>query len=110
LQGFTVSARGLAGLAALLELQQQGIEVVVVEMPLHPTYMAFFDEGEASLARWREVVQAATEATGAIFVSAELALTIPNTGWYDRSHLNDDGRLIFSEWLGGEAARGGWGN
>jgi hypothetical protein len=109
MDGYEVSARGLAGLADLLALREQGLEVVVVEMPLHPTYAAFFDQGEADLARWRQTVQTTTEAAGGIFRSAHLALELPSEGWHDRGHLGNLGRQVFSAWLGQEAATGAWG-
>jgi hypothetical protein len=105
---YVISARGLAGLDSLLALRGAETNVVIVEMPVHPTYVDFFEDGAEGLARWRQAVLTATEASGATFISAHLELTIPSDGWYDRLHLDNDGQVVFSNWLGREAAMGNW--
>ncbi len=104
LANYQPTAAGLAGLQQVLALQAEGASVYVVEMPVHPTYLAAFTHGAADLALFRTAVQQPTMAAGATFWSAELELSLSDGDFDDRHHLSAAGRSVFSSWLAGKLA------
>jgi hypothetical protein len=110
LSDYYVSSDGQAGLKRVVALQRQGTSVLIVEMPTHPTYLYFFDHGKQDYQKFVDQVSDTARSEGAVFWSADSALSIPYDGWYDRNHLNSLGASKFSEWLGqrvGEAVQRG---
>ncbi len=104
LADYTVAPAALEGLEQLVALQAPGVQVYVVEMPVHPTYLAAFTHGAADLALFRDAVRQPTVAAGATFWSAELDLPLTDADFTDRHHLSAAGRRAFSAWLAGQLA------
>jgi len=94
---FQIAPSHLAAIDELLGFKSQ-VELAVVEMPIHPTTMAFFGRGKAdydlAIAETRKRVLQ----HGVPFWSAA-EIQIPREGWWNRNHLNRTGAQIFSAWL-----------
>jgi hypothetical protein len=101
---YEVSAQNLAGLQQILALTHQGVQMLVVEMPIHPTYVAFFGRGEQDQDLFRATVAQAAQAQSVTFLPSDPALPLPNDDWINRNHLNAQGAAVFSAWLGRQVA------
>jgi hypothetical protein len=104
LANYDVSPRGLAGLEKVLALEDGGVQVFVVEMPVHPTYVHFFGRGEKDIAMFREQVGSAAAARNVPFWPVDPNLSLPDSNWMDRNHLNAQGRTAFTQWLASKLA------
>ena len=110
LSHYEISPRNLAGLQQIVALGRQGVQVLVVEMPVHPTYIDFFGRGEQDQDLFRATVVQATQAQNVPFLPADRNLAMPNSDWTNRNHLNPQGAKVFSAWLAravAQAARAG---
>jgi hypothetical protein len=99
-----LSAPEVDGFSRLLQLTGDGMEVVVVESPVHPRLRRwargaspFFDE---TMARMR----AAARERQVPFWRAPIARIVPGDDWVDFVHLDRDGAGHFSSWLGARLA------
>lgn len=104
LEGFRLSSSQLSGLSDLAQLPSE-TQVVVVELPVHPTFVQFYENGiedyERALSAAREVL----DHEGVLFLTTTERNLIPDTGWKNRNHMNPLGADAFSSWLGEEIAR-----
>jgi hypothetical protein len=100
---FEVSPRHLAALEQLLALRSK-TQVVLVEMPVHPSTIALFGKGWADYLEGRAAVDDLAKRYRTSFWHADMAPAIDPTGWHDRYHLNDAGAAVFSRWLGEQVA------
>ena len=92
----------------LLRLRQRGLQVAVVEMPMHPTLYAWVERNAGYYADVLRTMESRTREQGAPFWRAPHDL--PENGWADLWHLDSIGAPIFSRWLGervGEAVVAG---
>jgi hypothetical protein len=96
---YSVSAEGLAGLNTLLALRDRGVHIIVAEVPVHSTYVQFFGRGAQDMRLFRDVIGQAARQQGAVFLTPDGLLDIPDSEWQDRNHLNAQGRLTYSAWL-----------
>ena len=94
-----MSAQNLAGLQQIVALARQGTQVLVVEIPVHPTYIAFFGRGEQDQDLFRATVAQMAQAQNVPFLPADPSLALPNADWVNRNHLNARGAVVFSDWL-----------
>jgi hypothetical protein len=101
---YEMSAQNLAGLGQILGLKQQAVPVLVVEMPVHPTYVDFFGRGEQDQDLFRASVAQAAQAQAVPFLPADPSLPLPNSDWTNRNHLNPQGAEAFSAWLARQVA------
>jgi hypothetical protein len=99
LSHYAISADARAGLENVLKLPQQGVQVVVVEMPVHPSYLYFFDRGEADQQLFRQAVAGTAQAHRVPFWTVDAGLNLPDSMWADRNHLAPSGGAVFSQWL-----------
>jgi hypothetical protein len=90
----------LAGLRDLVALNRPpDVQVIVVEVPLHPVLIANYMGLDAYRA-WVSTLETITRANGVVFwPTYDLAL-IPANDWQDPQHLNKDGADVFSRWFG----------
>ena len=108
LSQYAISADALAGLENILTLPRQGVPVVVVEMPVHPSYLYFFARGEADQQLFRDAVAAAAQRNNVAFWPADPGLSLPDSMWTDRNHLNPSGGQTFSQWLARRVSGAVW--
>jgi len=99
LHDFTLDEAQLAALDRLLTLRPT-LPMIIVEMPLHPTFFDFFGNGKADFDRGLSIVRAHIQPTGVQFIETTELQLIPDAGWANRNHLNTRGADLFSRWLG----------
>jgi hypothetical protein len=99
LQDYTIDPRQLQGVEGLLQ-PEAGLQVVLLEMPVHPTYLRYYERGEQDYQLGLTAAKATAERVGVPFWTTTLKELIPDEGWANRSHLNETGARIFSLWLG----------
>jgi hypothetical protein len=100
LQNYKMRPENLAALKQLIQLQNDQLQVLVVEMPVPPTYMYFFGQGQQDYQRFINQLDTTTAAHAAAFWPTTSLSLIPEQGWVDYSHLNTNGAAVFSDWLG----------
>ncbi len=98
--GFQMAQSRLDNLRSLLDLQEEGVQVLVVEMPVTPQFYQFFDDGMQEKERFVETVSAEVEAAGSVFHPAIPEDQLPINGRSDRVHLSKFGAAVFSRYLG----------
>jgi len=100
LAGFQPSAENLAGLERTLDLRREGVQVVLVETPVHQGFLTLLENGKADYDRGLEAVAEVARSRGAVFIpSSEIGPTIPLEGWANLNHMNGTGAELFSAWL-----------
>lgn len=87
-------------LKTLASLKQHGVKLVVVDMPLHPTYFGYLPGGETEYDNRMSAVYRAVAAAGLPLIKRHGQPEIPTAGWFDRNHLNGRGATTLSTWLG----------
>lgn len=113
---YTVSEWNMNSYASILDLgQREGVKVVVVEMPHHPSLLDLRDESGEShpevedLKNFVSKVRIQTidiaEKRGTPFISTGGLEFFPDNGWHDRYHLNHIGSKLFSLWLAEKLAQ-----
>ncbi|MFO7679732.1 MAG: hypothetical protein R6X34_06745 [Chloroflexota bacterium] len=103
LQPYEVLQVNLDSLATIANQDRDASQIIVVEMPVREDYFNNFTNGEADYARFVNLVSETLTAEQALFIRAVPGL-IPEVGWWDRSHMNESGANLYSEWLAGRIA------
>jgi hypothetical protein len=101
---YQIDPSRLECLQAILDLaRDNGSQIVIVEMPVHP---AFFDYvgGETVHKAFQEKIAETVQAGGGIFLPAIDEVTIPLQGRSNLTHLNRRGAPILSAYLGEQLA------
>jgi hypothetical protein len=113
---FSLSQRNLDGLEDILKLgQERGAQVVIVEMPFHPSLIDLRDAQNQPRPENQKIVSFIDKANQKIaalaskyntpfFQSRQLDF-LPNNGWHDRYHLNSASSPLFSAWLAEKLAQ-----
>jgi hypothetical protein len=100
LSEYEMLPENLAGLEQVMVQNNGDVQVLVVEMPLQPTYLHFFGKGQQDYQRFIDTVaEMATSRAVPFWRTTQLDL-IPGEGWYDYIYPNTEGAWIFSAWLG----------
>jgi hypothetical protein len=102
---YHISQADLHGLHQILNLQNEGIEVLVVELPFSSNYLRYFERGEKDYQLFVDTVSDQVEEAGIPWLSRPADNLIPTEGWADYHHLNETGASIYSDWLGQQIAR-----
>jgi hypothetical protein len=95
----------LEGLESMMEYNQSGIPVILVEMPVSDGLYYFFGNREADYNRFVTRVGELASRHQVPFWQSEPLDLIPDNGWVDYSHLNRTGAKIFSTWLGQQVGK-----
>ena len=108
---FSVSQQNMDSLGKIVqEAQQKGVQVIIVEMPYHPSLVelrglegASYQEIRSKLGHFIQQVDEQTRQIASQYAipywTASQAGEMPNRGWHDRYHLNKYGSAVFSQWL-----------
>lgn len=110
LSDYAIQPENLAGLEELVALQENDVSIVVVEMPVPSSYFAFFGAPAVDYQVFINSVATTAIVYKVPFWQSTHHDLIPDTGWVDYSHLNSQGAVLFSEWLGeqlGQAVNAG---
>lgn len=95
---FEIAPSRALNLQEIISLNTTGVHVIVTEMPVYPTYFAYF--GPASVrTQYLQDLGLLVQNAGGVFVSAIPYTDIPLSGRVDDHHLNVDGAPVFSELL-----------
>jgi hypothetical protein len=95
----------LEGLGSIMQYNQSGIPVIVVEMPISDGLYYFFGNREADYNQFLTRVGELAILHRVPFWQTESLDFIPDNGWVDYSHLNKAGAEVFSIWLGQQVGR-----
>jgi hypothetical protein len=112
---FNLSERNVTGLESILKLaQENGIKIILVEMPYHPSMVDLRDEQNqprpenekiaAFIQKANEQIAALAAKYGAPFIQSQEVDFLPDSGWHDRYHLNSTSSPLFSTWLANRVA------
>ncbi len=100
---FTPDQTRLQDLAGILDLQEEGVQVLVTEMPVYKTFFDPFG-GEPVHQEFLTTIQSLTEDHQGIFVQPLDSNLVPLQGRVDNHHLNFEGAPLYSQLLGAELA------
>jgi hypothetical protein len=100
LSDYSILPENLGGLDRIFQQTRQGVQVLVVELPVPLTYMDFFGDGEADYQRYINYAMKLTHEAGIPFYHAPSYEALPSSFWVDYSHLNVEGARHYSAWLG----------
>ena len=95
----------LESLESILDYNESGLQVILVEMPVSDGLYYFFGNREADYNRFLTRVGEAASLHQVPFWQTEPLDFIPDHGWVDYTHLNRTGAEIFSTWLGQQVGR-----
>ena len=79
-------------------LEERGVEMILVNMPLTEDYLEAHEDADADMTSYREFLEDIVAATGVSFVDAEEAFATPKA-FRDLLHLDVEGRDAFTEAL-----------
>ena len=97
---FTIDPGRLGNLESILNLQKiSNTKMIVVEMPLHPTFYDYLG-GISIYQKYQDEIAGAVSASGGTFIASDGYPQIPANGRPDRAHLNKYGAPVFSTYLG----------
>jgi hypothetical protein len=104
LSNYQVTPERLDDLRTLLALgSTNNTRILVVEMPVHPTYYVYAG-GEQVHQAFQAAIAATVTFAGGMFIPAEACPGIPVEGRANRWHLNKVGVPFFSSCVGGQLA------
>ena len=98
-QEYQVAPERLEYLKTLLD--QPDKKVVIVEMPVYPTVLEYFGNPKEDYQEFITTIEETAQSYDGKFISTA-ALTIPDIGYSNKFHLNQDGVPFFSEFLAKE--------
>jgi len=98
--GFSPDPERTAALQRMITyFVDQGITVVILDMPINPTALGYYG-GESEYEEYHAFLQQTVEEAGGIYVPALSTDSIPEDGWSNRHHMNIYGAPVFSRYLG----------
>jgi hypothetical protein len=99
---FGLLADDLNGLDELINLKNRGVQIVFVEVPVHPDFLPVYIEADRAAyeKKFRQPIIEKIEARVPFLLTQEvMEQSVDNKGWNDPKHLNSKGAEIFSRWL-----------
>lgn len=102
LANFDVPQENLEGLARLLKLDGDDVQVIVVMMPVADGYYSFYGNGRSDYDTFVNQIEEMVTTEGVPFLRPLSVNQIPEDGWFDYMHVNAKGAEVFSNWLGAE--------
>ena len=99
---YHIFPENILGLQNLAQLTDPDTRVIMVMMPVHNSFYAFFEYGEQDYLDIVNTIRAALTDTNTALVETGERVHLPDETWWDYSHLNRVGAEEFSYWLGEE--------
>ena len=100
---YQIRPANIDGLEEIVSQKEMGVQIAVVELPLHRRYFQFFGK---HYQRFVNKTRSVSLAHDAFYLSSNSDLVLPDDGWLDEaSHMNATGAKIFSHWLGYEIGK-----
>jgi hypothetical protein len=97
------SSQDMEGLETLLALNGDATQVIVIEVPVHDTFLPHYLEAdeEKYTTEFLIPISELVQLRGVPFWASgdQMQELIPDEGWNDTRHLNVQGAKIFSAWL-----------
>lgn len=95
------------GLAHLLQVQNDDVNLLIIDAPIQPDYYPIYLESPEIYRKSyiTPLENALAPSKIPLWLTDKLSQTIPNEAWYDPMHVNEKGVPVFSIWLGEELAR-----
>lgn len=101
LRDYKPSKLHLDALADVVRLRREGLEVILVEMPVHESVIGLYGRGAEDHEAALQQIEKVAAAHGTQFWRYPYAeRPIPPGGWSDFIHLNKVGTGVYSRWLG----------
>lgn len=97
---YTTHPGALALLTRIAAMNGRGPTMILVEMPVPPSGIHLLGGADATFDKYVQSVQDAADSQGTLFVPTTRLKLIPEDGWADLIHLNQNGAHVFSMWLG----------
>ena len=97
---YKILEENLTALENIMSYNEQGTQVIIIEMPVSDGLFYFFGNGTDDFQRFTAQVDQLANAHQVPFWQTTTLDMIPDDGWFDYSHLNTTGAAIFSNWLG----------
>ena len=105
LADFDLTKDALDELDLILSLNTfQDTQLILLEMPIHPSFMAYFTNGQVQYEAYMDEVRQHAEKHQVPYWQISASLIIPNEFWIDRHHLSMGGGYWVSYWLGAQFA------
>ena len=99
---YNILDENLDGLRGVVQQSSQGVQVIVIEMPFHPSAYEFFSNGQSDYNQFVQHVTQITTEGKVSFWRLQDQPQISDPNWWDFFHMNFQGAEIFSRWLGQE--------
>ena len=97
---YQVYQENILGIQKIANLADYDTSVVMVMMPVHESFYAFFENSEQDYLQLTETIQQALNDVNSDFIDAGHEFPVPDKLWWDYSHMNFNGSKEFSYWLG----------
>jgi hypothetical protein len=101
---YTMDKGRIQDLENIIELQNQGVRVLVSEIPVYPTYYAYFGKSGTVVEAYHQQIAQIVAANGSTYLPAVDYGLIPWDGRADNHHLNDKGAPAYSQLLAQQLA------
>ena len=105
---YKLHAEDLSGLDEVMATEDQGVRVIILEVPIYPDFLPHYVEGDSEkyFTMFRVPIQERIDVYGVPFVYSQeaIGIHIPGSGWNDVKHLNTEGAETFSRWFARRAA------
>ena len=100
LYNYNVQQENILGLKQISRQRDQNLQVVVIDMPVPPVHFDYFKNGRQDFDQYIDQVSNVLASERVVFWQMTDHNMISESGWWDPSHLNEQGAQLFSEWLG----------
>jgi lysophospholipase L1-like esterase len=91
-----------------MAMKDQGVQVILVEVPVYPDFLPYYVEGDSVkyFREFREPIQKRVDVYGVPFIYSqeEIGTYLSASRWNDVKHLNIKGADVFSRWFAKRAA------
>jgi hypothetical protein len=100
-----IAAESILGLEAIFALEDQGLEVIMVEMPVSPYVIDLSPKIAERRAEFIRAIDAISGQQPIIFWQTQGLSELTAESWSDHNHLNQSGAETFSRWLGAQLSQ-----